>query len=99
MTKSEVNDIMGVDRTDDTDIYTIMGYKSTKSVTNPYRTEILKAKDQLFEIWYYYTDIKRQDGAITDDELTPLVFCENKLIGWGNQFLNDNIRKYELRLR
>ena len=55
---------------------------------NPYREEILKIGDKAYEIMYYFTSIKKQDGMITDDELTPLVFADNRLIGqdWG--FLN-----------
>ena len=45
------------------------------------------------------TDVKRVDGAITDDELTPLVFDDGKLIGWGSSFLEVNIQKYEIRIR
>ena len=41
-------------------------------------------------------NIKDDDGVIFYDELTPIVFNKNKLIGWGNVFLQDNIQKYEL---
>jgi hypothetical protein len=41
-----------------------------------------------YEVWYYYTDLKQRDDKISDDELTPLVFDEEKLIGWGYPFLN-----------
>jgi hypothetical protein len=68
-------------------------------ITNPYRSEILKGKDGgIYEVLFYYTDIKKQDGAITDDELTPLVFKENKLIGWGWSFLNENVTKYQYQI-
>ncbi len=45
--------------------------------------------------------MKRDDGAITDDELTPLVFDDGKLIGggWGSGFLEVNVQKYEIRIR
>jgi len=47
-------------------------------ITNPYCSETLKGKDgYTYEVLFYYTDIKKQDGAITDDELTPLVFKDN----------------------
>ena len=32
---------------------------------------------------YYHTDLKTPDGAVTDDELTPVVLIEDKVIGWG----------------
>ena len=69
------------------------------TITNPYRSEILQGKDKTLEVIYYVTDDKNNDGAIQDDELTPLVFDEGKLIGWGNSFLDANIQKHEIRLR
>lgn len=68
-------------------------------ITNPYRSEILQGKDRTFEVIYYVTDVKKDDNAITDDELTPLVFDNGKLIGWGQSFLQDNVQKYEIRMR
>jgi hypothetical protein len=53
------------------------------AVPNPYRSEIKKVGNKNYEILFYYTDIRKQDGAITDDELTPLVLEDGKLIGWG----------------
>lgn len=69
------------------------------TVNNPYRSEVLQGKDKKFEVLYYVTDIKKDDDAITDDELTPFVFDNGKLIGWGWSFLQDNAQKYEIRIR
>ena len=83
----------------------VMGAKSFETYTdgrinNPYRSETLSNKEgKVFEVLYYYTDIKRADDAITDDELTPLIFDNGRLIGWGWGFLQDNIQRYELRVR
>ena len=55
---------------------------------NPYREETLKNGDKTYEIAYYFTSIKKQDGMITNDELTPLVFENNRLIGQGWTFLD-----------
>ena len=51
-----------------------------KRINNPYRTEASRTADGAsVEILFYYTDQKVSDGAITEDELTPLV-----IIGpWG----------------
>lgn len=91
MSKQEVMNIMGGKSTHD--------YGANTTINNPYRSEILQGKDKTFEVWYYYTDMKKWDDAITDDELTPLVFDNGKLIGWGQSFLKDNIQKYEIRIR
>lgn len=69
------------------------------TVNNPYRTEMYNAESVRIEIIYYYTDIKRADNAITDDELTPLVLKDGVLDGWGWSYLNDTAAKYEIRLR
>jgi hypothetical protein len=84
----------------------IMGNKSgggrfgEPTVNSPYKSEILQGKDKTFEVLYYYTDIKSaiyiaNPATITDDELTPLVFDNGKLIGWGVDFLED-IKKYKI---
>lgn len=69
------------------------------TVNNPYRSEILQGKDKTLEVIYYVSDDKNNDGAISDDELTPLVFDNGKLIGWGWSFLEDSTKKYEIRMR
>jgi hypothetical protein len=85
----------------------IMGNKSgggrfgEPTVNSPYKSEILQGKDKTFEVLYYYTDIKSaiytaNPATITDDELTPLVFDNGKLIGWGTSFLDSNIKKYRI---
>ena len=71
----------------------IMGTDPAKGVfmwiDNPYRSETLKGKDgKVYEVLYYYTDLKQRDDKITDDELTPLVFENGKLTGWGYPFLD-----------
>lgn len=96
MTKEEVLRIMG---TRTTKAYQGWDGGFVDIINNPYRSETLQGKDKTFEVLYYYTDIKKADSAITDDELTPLVFEESKLVGWGWGFLQDNIQKYEIRWR
>ena len=50
----------------------------------PYRSETLSLSNgKRLELLYYHTDLKTPDGAVTDDELTPVVMIEGKVIGWG----------------
>lgn len=74
----------------------IMGTEPSKGIfmwiDNPYRSETLTGKDgKSYEVLYYYTDLKQRDDKITDDELTPLVFQDGKLIGWGYPFLDRRV--------
>lgn len=104
MTKQKVIDIMGQNCATDS-------YANHEKVTvcNPYKSEILYSKDKTFEVLYYYVEKKQetkvdswgwsQPVSINDDELTPLVFDNGILVGWGRNFLQDNINKYEFRIR
>lgn len=74
------------------------GYERQDYV-NPYRTETLAGENVTLLVYLYYTDLKSADGAITDDELTPVVLRDDKVIGWGWMFLDDAVQKYEIRLR
>ena len=50
----------------------------------PYRTELMRMpKGETVELLLYYTDLKAADNAITDDELTPVVLMDDKVVGWG----------------
>jgi Protein of unknown function (DUF3192) len=74
----------------------IMGRDPSKGVfmwiDNPYRTEVLTGKDgKTYEVLYYYTDLKMRDDKITDDELTPVVLQDDKLVGWGYAFLDQKV--------
>ncbi len=44
-------------------------------------------------VLFYYTDPKWSDGNVTHDECTPLVFENDKLIGWGVEFYKDYRQK------
>jgi hypothetical protein len=90
ITKEEALTIMGTQ--------TLTADDGTK-INNPWRTEIMKGGDgNLYEILFYYTDVKDSDVAVTDNELTPIVISENKVIGWGWLFLNENVKKYQIEV-
>ena len=40
------------------------------------------------DIWYYYIQTRWNDGQTTIDECMPLMFKNDKLVGWGNEFYN-----------
>ena len=84
MTKSQAMKIMGRARGG--------GRFGEPSVKSPYKSETLQSNARSFEILYYYTDINSRihisnPGTIRDKDLTPLVFEDDILIGWGKSFL------------
>ncbi len=58
------------------------------TVNNPYHKESLRVADKTYDVFYYLSHIQRADGIISSDELTPLVFEKDILIGKGWDFLN-----------
>ena len=76
----------------------IMGTEPSKGIfmwiDNPYRRETVTGKDgRQYEVLYYYTDMKQRDDKITDDELTPVVFADGKLVGFGDEALHKHLGK------
>ena len=63
-----------------------------KTFDDPVKSETLQAGNRRLEVVYYYTD-ERGDRKLTDEELTPLVFENNVLIGWGRLFLKTCTQK------
>jgi hypothetical protein len=96
MDREEVLEIMGTKTIKTYRIETnALYYKKDRKIPNPYKTEIRKVGDKSYEIIYYYTEVKKRDGTITDDELTPLVFDNGELIGWGWSFFEETLGKTE----
>ena len=67
------------------------------SVKSPYKSETLQSNARSFELLYYYTDINSRihisnPGTIRDEDLTPLVFENDILIGWGKTFVKTLIK-------
>ena len=64
-----------------------------------FRIEILKDKDKTFEVVSYVAGIKGAEGVITKDDITPLIFEEDKLIGWGWSSMPAYSEKYQITQR
>ena len=47
--------------------------------------EMVGEGDHVYRILYYRTQRTEDDGITTKDECTPLVFKDNRLIGWGEE--------------
>ena len=53
----------------------------------PYKTDVFIHEEKIYEALYYFTSIKKADGVISEDELTPFVFLDGKLVGIGQEYL------------
>ncbi len=59
-----------------------------RAMGRPYKSEFYGVK----QMWFYITDWQ-SDGKTTPDEMTPLVFENDILLGWGSNFLAGSSRK------
>jgi len=83
MTLSEVATLM--------DQEIIIGYSSDDpakplspvKVQNPYKVELVTAGGHDYVIYYYVSSIQKSDGMIADDELLPVIFEDEFVIGKG----------------
>ncbi len=61
--------------------------RSVSSVTGelgtPDMTESFVRDGRTFRVLFYRTRLVREDGRVTRDETTPLVFANGELVGWG----------------
>ncbi len=59
------------------------------SIKNPHKSETIRIKNHYYTIDYYVTGCAQDGIEFTEEELTPLIFDNNKLIGWGWDFLSE----------
>lgn len=83
MSVDQVNEIMGTDQ----NVQTYYIYVKQKNLlSNPYSQKSIEKEGLEYLVYLYYTDMLQQDGEITEDELTPVLFESGKLIGIGWDF-------------
>ncbi len=62
------------------------------TVTNPQRSEVIKVNNRTYNVDYYLLRIKIADDKISDDELVPIVFENDRLVGSGWDFFNTHLK-------
>ena len=79
-----------------TDTYTNL---ESVTATNPYKSAMYTVHGRNYEVLYYYTDLVRKKrlnihlpgiekaSPILDEELTPVVLQNHRVVGWGRAFL------------
>jgi hypothetical protein len=75
-----------------------------ETIDNPYRRSYFDAGHKRYEVLYYYTDdqkrdlryyyqeLKRQESELGDDQLTPVLLEDGKLVGWGKDVVDQKLR-------
>jgi hypothetical protein len=69
------------------------GQYAPLTIVNPYRTQSLTKLWRQYTVVYYLVGIMNPDGQVTEDELFPLVFQSDRLVGMGWEFLRQKIVK------
>ncbi len=102
MTEKQVGRIMGADtETVQEAVYyegRLAGHQAIE-VRNPYNVETRAVGDKTYRVVYYYADLfggqrgywdtTYREAKVADHCLTPLVFENGRLIGWGQAFAEE----------
>jgi Protein of unknown function (DUF3192) len=87
-TRLEVESIMGTERAGGGLPEVAFGRVQYLQARNPMRVDAVRGRDGAsYEVLFYYTDVHAKDDKITDDELTPVVLRDGKVVGVGHPFL------------
>lgn len=62
------------------------------TIPNPQRRETITKGSRAYDVDFYVLGIKTADDRISDDEMVPIVFYQDQLIGVGWEFLDQQIR-------
>ncbi|MBF0532704.1 MAG: DUF3192 domain-containing protein [Candidatus Omnitrophica bacterium] len=71
----------------------IVGYKKNQgglepiTLHQPHRVETVTVSGEEYKVDYYITAVKKADGVISDDELTPLTFKSGELVSKEPDFV------------
>lgn len=97
MNKKTVIEKMGGIQTIQTYLSSEWGFRDkTEKINNPYSRDLKSDKEgNPIEILWYYTDLKKRDGAITKDELTPVILEKDTVVGVGWGFYTDYAKRKE----
>jgi hypothetical protein len=74
-------------------------YKVGLSIPYKSETRLLELDQddpEILLVQWYYTDLDRNDGRVTKNELTPVISVDGNIIGWGNEFL-EQVHQYAER--
>ena len=88
MSPDDIDRVMGVG--------TQFAYKKAR-VTNPWRVDSFGLENGMaVRIQYYLTEKPRRITRPHDDDLTPVVFEDDRVVGWGWPYLRRMTDRYQI---
>ena len=75
-----------------------------ETIDNPYRQSAINVDGKRYEVFYYYTDdeerdlryyyqeLKKHETDLRDDQLTPILLENGKLVGWGQDLVDTKLK-------
>ena len=90
MSPNDVDRVMGVG--------TQFAYKAAR-VANPWRVDAFRLADGTsVRIQYYLTERPRNKARAQENELTPVVLENDRLVGWGWSYLKRMTDRYQISI-
>ena len=75
-----------------------IGPSSNSRVPNPVRSEMYPAGDDIFRAFFFYSGTGLV-ASILDSDLTPVVFKNESLDGWGWLYWESTAKQYNIHIR
>lgn len=64
------------------------GYEAVEAA-QPYQSTRRVTDTGTYDIYFYFTQVYKADGMVSQEELTPLIFRDQKLVGIGYESLEN----------
>ena len=75
-----------------------IGPSSNFRIPNPFRSEMYPAGDDIFRAFFFYSGTGLVP-SIPDSDLTPVVFKNESLEGWGWSYWESTAKQYNISIR
>ncbi len=75
-----------------------IGPSSNSRIPNPFRSEMYPAGDDIFRAFFFYSGTGLV-SSIPDSDLTPVVFKNESLEGWGWSYWESTAKQYNISIR
>ena len=71
-----------------------------QTMGNPYKNEAFSTTESvIIDAYFYLTEIKFDElyrKILNDETITPIIFIDGKVVGWGWSFYRDTTQKYDI---